>query len=77
MKNLPFPAASYTWHEWGRRLVSALMLNEREPLRPAHKLPGDSHSATEDGVIMYDPAIGELVYSKEGVWYSVRTNTPT
>ena len=76
MKSYPAPSTGIQWQEWAERLVNILNRRDREPLRPSFKMPDDRASATEDGIVMYDPAIGELVFSKNGAWHRIRTNTP-
>lgn len=42
--------------------------NVRRPIALAHKLPGDQHSAAEDGVVMFDPVLKKAVISIDGAW---------
>lgn len=72
-KPIPKPLQGQSWWDWATKLVAALNVqqtedNLRRPVALAHKLPGDQHSAAEDGIVMYDPVLKKAVISIDGAW---------
>ena len=66
MINPPAPSGT-EWKTWGERLVSYLSTN-KDKLR--HITSGES--ASEDGILMWDRALGTIVVSKNGAWVKVK-----
>jgi hypothetical protein len=63
----PPPPLGDNWKSWGERIVSYLSTNK-------DKLSSitSGESASEDGILMWDRALGTLVVSKNGAWVKVK-----
>lgn len=79
----PLPNQNEGWFGWAVRLVNSMNNTTanaavREPLKPPHIKPGDKISATENGIIIYDPVSKNLLVAKDGEWYKIITeNLPS
>lgn len=69
----PFPGKDL--NEWARKIYAYLNDQSQEkmiksgPVLLQHRTSGEK--ATTDGIMMYDPQLGEPVYSKNGAWYKL------
>lgn len=79
----PNPNAYRSLEEWARQfydyyLAETRVSEENDPLPVllAHQTPNQLYRATVDGVLMYDPATGHPVVSKNGEWVKLALDTP-
>lgn len=80
LQSPPYPSADLK--KWSLELVEYLIrVQETDAVRPMavqleHRLnnPNRLEKAVQDGLVMYDPAIGLPVFSKNGAWYDFAGN---
>jgi hypothetical protein len=77
----PYPTGDL--REWATQLVDYLQSRERveeeniaRPVALSHKLDAQISRALQDGVVMFDPQLGKLVYSQGGQWVPVANDLP-
>jgi len=78
----PYPSGDL--RAWATQLVDYLQATTRveeenttRPVALSHKISVTDDRALQDGVMMFDPQLGKLVYSQGGQWVPVATDLPT
>lgn len=78
----PSPAQFRSIEEWAQQFYDYYLAETRNqqendplPVLLAHQTPSQLHRATTDGVLMYDPATGHPVVSKNGQWVKLALDT--
>tara|TARA_R110000744_G_scaffold247917_1_gene364359 strand:+ start:118 stop:372 length:255 start_codon:yes stop_codon:yes gene_type:complete len=71
----PNPKQSRSIEDWADKYYQYIMaetanaaINDPRPILLAHKVDSARTSASTDGVLMYDPVVGNVTVSKGGVW---------
>ena len=77
---IPKPADYRTWQQWADALRALLQFDDRLdarnnplPVLLPHKLSDIDNRAAADGVLMYDPILGSVVVSQNGVWVPMQS----
>ncbi len=84
MQNVRFPdPGGKSLHEWAREVYRYFMAqsniqgkNDPAPVALAHQSDGTLYRATAAGVLMYSPAGGTPVFSKDGAWVPISPVEP-
>ncbi len=78
----PSPYSASNWQDWANQMLE--YIQDSSPSQAAvsprpvfleHKIPSVPASAATDGIMMYDPVSGEPVYSVNGEWEKMVTET--
>ena len=75
IRNLPQEPTGATLLMWAKEMhayMSAVANNtsgmEPRAILLEHQVPNRMARAAVDGIVMFDPALGKIVFSKAGVW---------
>lgn len=83
-KNLiPNPKQYRSLNEWAmavHRMSAAPVRinvdNDPLPVLLPHRTGAKDERATTDGILLYDPDLGQMVMSKAGLWVPIALDTP-
>jgi hypothetical protein len=59
-------------HEYLQQSSPISRRQDPRPILLAHQVAGVMARASTDGIVMYDPDLGNIVYSKAGLWVPLK-----